>query len=271
MVYRKKRTAPKRRMAKRKGNRKGRVSTHLNGRAPQFARIVETVNIQDARSNTLNTLGFCLNDFNRARFEANNWQFFKAAKVTWTYEPLYNTYQDTKADLALSKPYLYTRMNRTQDKVVPYGLLGLQGAGAMPRVMTKTIKQTYRPNWNIQGLSISTISQSPYSQAALGARCEYGWINNSSFGQTQTADPNVRAPGALNPSQTGAVLGVLGANTINQIPSYCLYNGHDFYIDQKHFDPDSAQAICRITMTVEWHFKGPVYNQRITQDYTNPT
>jgi len=269
MAYRKRPSrAPKRRVAKRKGNRKGKKSGHLNTRAPQFARIVETVNIQDAPSNTLNTLGFCLNDFNRARFESNNWQFFKAAKVTWTYEPLYNTYQDGTGT-ALSKPYLYTRMNRTQDKVIPFGLGGLQGAGAMPKAMVSTIKQTYRPNWNIQGLTIgSQPSGGSYGVAALGARCEYGWINNSPYLQTQYSATS-RLPGQLNPSQTGAVSGILSGTTVSQVPSYCLYNGHDFYIDQKNADPTATAPICRITMTVEWHFKGPVYNEKIVQTRTD--
>jgi len=264
-------SAPKRRVAKRKGNRKSKVPKHLSGKAPQFARIVETVNIQDATSNNLQSLAFCLNDFNRARFEANNWQFFKAHKVTWTYEPLYNTYQDNTTTLALSKPYLYTRMNRTQDALVPNSLLGLQGAGAMPRAFTKTIKETYRPNWNISGLvAVSQSANNVTSVTSLGTRTEYGWINNSSSRQTQTSAV-ARFPGVLQPNQTGALNGVLGENGTVSVPSYCLYNGHDFYIDQKYADPSAEQKICRITMTVEWHFKGPVYNSEITQGYTLPS
>ena len=118
------RRAPKRRMRKGKGNRRGRArpSKHLTPNIPQYSKVVESISIQDMEVNSPYQRTFSLNDFNRARYESVNWQFFKAAKVTYTYEPLYNTFQDGDNNSAQSAPYLYVKMNRTQDASVPLGI-----------------------------------------------------------------------------------------------------------------------------------------------------
>lgn len=267
MPYRKRKSAPKRKPVVR---RKARVprSIHLTPKVSQFAKIVETVNLADIQSNqAVTTAFFSLNDFNRARFESNNWQFFKAAKVTWTYEPLYNTYSDVAGTKALSKPYLYTRMNRCSNEVLPNNLLGLQGAGAMPRALTGTYKMTYKPNWTRPGLVASAtnpaLGQPAVGQiVTLGSTTEYGWINNSNDSQTQGPNPLVRVPGTLQHIENGAT--TAAGFTNRSLPSYVIYNGHDFYLDQKYADPDDTQVVCRLSMTVEWHFKGPVWNSNIS-------
>lgn len=265
MPYRKRKTAPKRKPIRRP--RKVRVPKHLTASIPQFSKVVETISIQDMESNLPYQRTFSLNDFNRARYEANNWQFFKAAKVTYTYEPLYNTYQDGNDNTALSAPYLYQKMNRTQDNEVPLGLGDLQGMGAMPRRLTNTWKFSYKPNWCIQGLTaVAAQGAGVYS---LGARTEFGWINNSSHDMSQ-ASPTVRNAGVLIPDQAGAVGTILNAQTIHQYPSYCLYNGHDDYIDQKFSGTTPNQVVARVSITVEWHFKSPMYNGYITVVNTAP-
>lgn len=266
MVLRK--SVPKRRVAKRKGNRKSRVPKHLTPKIPQFSKVVESISIQDMESNLPYQRTFSLNDFNRARYESVNWQFFKANRVTYTYEPLYNTYQDGNDNTALSAPYLYQKMNRTQDNEIPLGLGDLQGMGAMPRKLTNTHKFSYKPNWCTQGLT--AVASQGAGVYALGAKTEYGWINNSSHDFTQ-ASPTTRNAGVLIPDQAGAVGTILNAQTVHQLPSYCLYNGHDDFIDQKFAGTSPNQVICRVTITVEWHFKSPMYNGYISVTNTAPT
>lgn len=261
------RRAPRRRARKGKGNRRSRGPKHLSPRIRQFAKVVETISIQDMASNAPYQRTFSLNDFNRARYESCNWKFFKAARVTYTYEPLYNTFQDGDNNTALSAPYLYIMMNRTQDNEVPLGLGDLQGMGAMPRKLTNTYKFSYKPNWCVQGLTaVAAQGAGVYS---LGAKTEYGWINNSSHDFSQ-ASPTVRNAGVLIPDQAGAVGSLLNAQTVHQYPSYCLYNGHDDYIDQKFAGTVANQVIARVSVTVEWHFKAPMYNGYITVVNTAP-
>lgn len=255
-------------LRKRKGNRKSRVPKHLKPNIPQYSKVIETIGVQDMEANSPYQRTFSLNDFNRARYESVNWRFFKAAKVTYTYEPLYNTYQDGDNNTALSAPYLYVMMNRTQDSKVPAGLGDLQGMGAMPRKLTNTFKYSYKPNWCVQGLT--AVAAQGAGVYALGARTEFGWINNSSQGQTQ-ASAVLRNAGTVVPDQAGAVGTALNATTIHQLPSYCLYNGHDDYIDQKFSGTVENQIIARLTVTVEWRFKGPLYNGYITQGNTSPS
>ena len=117
--------------------------------------------------------------------------------------------------------------------------------GAMPRRLTNTFKFSYKPNWCSQGLLASGVGPGGAvgSLFALGAKAEYGWINNSSHSQTQASAVS-RYPGILIPKDAGALSGVLNANTIHQVPSYCLYNGHDDYVDQKFAGTVANQVIC---------------------------
>lgn len=264
------RRAPRRKPARkgRKGNRKSRVPKHLTPNIPQFSKVVETISVQDMESNVAYNRTFSLNDFNRARYESVNWKFFKAARVTYTYEPLYNTYQDGNDNTALSAPYLYWMMNRTQDGQVPGGLGDLQGMGAMPKKLTNAIKVSYRPNWCSQGLT--AVAAQGAGVYALGGRTEFGWINNSSHSQTQASAVS-RYPGTLVPVEAGAVGSILNAATVHQIPSYCEYNGHTDILDQKFAGTTPNQVIARLSVTVEWHFKGPMYNSYITQGNTAPS
>lgn len=262
------RRAPRRKPARkgRKGNRKSRVPKHLTPSIPQYSKIVETIQVQDMESNQAYLRTFSLNDFNRARFESVNWRQFKAAKCTWTYEPLYNTYQDGNDNTALSAPYLYKMMNRVQDSGIANSLGELLGMGAMPQKLTRSIKFSYKPNWNIAGLSARTTNGTAINGLIdLGARPEYGWVNNSSVKQTQVS-PTVRLPGALTPVQAG-VLDSQGFETLIQFPSYCEYNGHSDYLEQKFAGTTPNQIVARLSLTVEWHFKGPAYNDQITQNY----
>lgn len=265
--------------------RKANPGRAINQRQTQAQRctLFETVQVQDIPSNQMVNYNFSMNDFTRARLASLEWQFYRAKKVTYTFEPLYNNYEAGIG--ALSAPYMYIRMNRTADSIVPGNLFDLQAAGAMARRFTKTVKITYRPNWTSPGqLVISTAAVAgmppPNNQfvngvTENGSKIEYGYINNSPYQQTQ--DPagavivpvfNRRLPGTLE----AALPGVQSTNGLAAPPSqasYALYNGHYVYFDQKFANPTATAPVARVTMTVEWEFKGPIWWSKIVQTNTN--
>jgi len=280
MPVHRKRHAKKRAIKGRKGAAKAHIPRSLSA-VPQSARVVETISVGDLNSNEIKSYNFSLQEFSRARLLSLGYQRVKAAKCTWTYEPLFNTFQDAAGNNALSVPFMYHRMNRGQDSIVPGSLGDLQAMGAQPRKFTNTVRISYKPNWVSPGLigynTLLTQTVNGGQQQLLngitcyGLKQEYGFLENSPYNQTQDPNGNViipvglprRTPGTLRPDLESTALdnGVIAPNVQSML---CLYNGHDAYFDQAQ-SGEGTNQICRVTLTVEWHFKDPKWWDQIVQ------
>ena len=243
------RRAPKRRVAKRKGHRRGRAPTS----SKQMARITETIEYKNLDPNQVLSCSFNLNQFQRARTLATNFRWYKATHVTWTLEPQFTTYQSGAG--FSSVPYLYQVMNRTQDADGRLTLSDMLTMGARPKKLTSVIKTSYRPNWCSPGL----LTQNVVAGAGFGGLLNNIFMNGvkPEFGWLQAPNDLPAAPIGINPPQN-LMLGqtTSSANTIvRNVPSACLYNGHQYYIEQNTFA--SSVNNYKVTCRVQWSFKDP--------------
>jgi hypothetical protein len=238
-----------------KGNRKSRIPRSLTPH--QSATIVETVQYSSLNSNSVLGAVFSLRDFPRASVVAPNFKFVKPKLVEWTFEPLYNVFQEASSGgtYAPTIPYMYTVMNRTQDASIG-GLRDFQAQGAKPRKFTTKVVIRYKPNWCSAGL-LQTNIVSPgvvNNVTSQGLKCEYGYTKCPTVlypgGVPPTSfpiDTNVPLPADFSNPDT-----VQGSITNNSM----LYNGHLVYFDTQ--SSGNQPNVCRVTATVHWHFKGPM-------------
>ena len=255
---------PRRAPARR--GRKSAMPKTATGGAGQRASIVETIELADLTPNTAHASVFCLSQFPRAATVASNFAFYKAAKVIWSYEPLYNTFQDEAG--GASVPYLYTVMNRQQTtvpvvSVIPWSRANIQATGARPQKLSKKITISYRPNWCSPGLNAMSAGTSPVLYS-LGLKTQYDWLASAAtLGRTSNnLVPNYQANGYRPVQQddgwTGGPPGLspelIATNSVN-------YNGHLNYIDQEVAGATETPT-CRLTCTVHWIFKGAAFNQQ---------
>jgi len=237
-----------------------------------MARIVETLEFADLEIKTGYQCVFSLAQFPRACAVAGNFQWYKAAKVTWTYEPLYNTFQSQQG--AASKPYLYIVMNRTQNLANAAALNQIQACGAKPVALVGTRKISYKPNWCSAGLlAVAPPPNPPNPQKqylSQGLQAQYSWlaspgvvatIQNGTAAGTEGLfnPPDITAP-FMNPTNQA-----LPNDTVNSIAISThspIYNGHTTFLDQETVGV-TGQVIARLTCQVEWIFKGAVFNSPI--------
>jgi len=254
------------RSMRRSNRRVGRPSRGLA--SSQMAKIVETVEFQDLKPNEVKGLNFSLVQFARASCVASSFKFYRATKVEWILDPLFNTFQEGTSTGVFNPavPYLYTRMNRNQDSFA-YSAQNLQAMGAKPRKFTKQIRITYRPNWCSPGLSSYAAGQLAYgsgtakfllNQQMQGRQVQYGWLAAPGvLPQLFTGDQiiigdiegNVPVPGPT-PGET--------TDMTSDLTNLTLYNGTDLYIDQLN---PNTQFLGRVTCTVHWEFKEPNFQQ----------
>lgn len=238
---------------RRRNNRKSRVprgmgrsagpSMAASGRG-QYASIVETIIDPDGTYNTgLNyNESFSLALFPRAKSLASQFQFYRAKMVTYTYEPLYNTFQQGSAG---SKPYIYIQMNRTQ-MAYAGGLAELQASGCRPKTFTTLTKVSYTPNWCSPGLVVQDGNNPASGVAQLGLQKQYAWLATP---LTDTGSQDI-----TNDIRDQAQnLSTLYPTNNSVISNKVLYNGHVVHIDQ---NPSSPTPIARLTIQVHWEFKG---------------
>jgi hypothetical protein len=242
-----------------------------------MAKIVETLEFADLTVKSSYNCIFSLAQFPRACTVAASFQFYKAAKVTWSYEPCYNTFQS--GNVATSKPYLYIVMNRTQNTNNAATITQLQACGAKPVALVSTRKVTYRPNWCSPGLTAINPGPNPsdnvyYSQ---GLQSQYGWLASSGLlTSLQNGGPAGSGgsfnPPDLNPQGIRPINQSVDVTNINQSiqTNSAVYNGHTSFVDQEYVGAE-AQVIARLTCTVEWHFKGAVFNSPIGPQSTQQT
>jgi len=242
----------------------------------QSASIVETLQETDLLTGLFKYGTFTLSDFPRASAVAPFFKFYRAARVVWTYEPLYNTFQDVAG--ALSKPYIYIVMNRSQEaKDLAAGFASLQATGARPRALTKNIVVSYRPNWCSPGVSMIYTNTAPGGPAGqltasepMGLKVEYAWLQTpnslTAINEAQRVGLITTGPVATPlPPNTGSTTAEIPLNLANCVQ----YNGHVAYVDQSV--PNTSQnPVARLTCSVHWEFKGAKYNGGIPTRSLSP-
>lgn len=266
--------APKRRGGKRKGRgRKTRVPRSVRGGFNDFgqmARIKETVGYVDVLPNMGYNFNFNLSQYRRAMNLAPNFKWYKPTKVTWTIEPLYNTFQDGNAGTEITVPYLYMTMNRTQDST-GLSLEDIQAMGAKPQKLVNKKVISYRPNWCSPGLNtyaVQPVQGSPSGTVNslirftnMGLKAQYDWVASPVQPVPDPADPN--EPSYIVPDLPFNT-GQDGMNAVNA--SQVVYNGHTIWIEQL----GSTQRCARVVATVHWSFKDP-HCTYLDEGYTNIT
>jgi len=270
--YRKKgnRPRPRRGMRKQRGNNMPSTATSGKG---QYAKVIETIEFADLTPNATFQSVFSLSQFPRASTLAGNFAFYKAAKVMWNYEPLYNTFQDSVG--ASTVPYLYTLMNRGQINPSPVpALKNIQACGARPIKLVSKTTIAYKPNWCSPGLLAvlkgDGTEPGPVNNVLQqGVKQQYDWLACSgvevrSINGTTVEVPNVAPVIQANIDGTDGIVVVAppaGIFSAVSVPNNVVYNGHINWIDQE-VDANS-QPVARLTCTVEWLFKGALFNQTI--------
>jgi len=251
--------APRRRPARKAPARKrvGKKPT-----AKQYATIQETVEYADMTSGINLALAFRLNQFDRASKLATNFRWYKASKVVWSLEPLYNSYEDNGGDTV---PYLYKIMDRTQDNL-SMNLLDFQASGCKPMKLTSKKTFSFTPNWCSAGLT--TFTENPtggiINMTSQGLKAQYAWLAapHSQGGGLPDTLPDYIGP--LDP-RTTPLPANSGMNSVST--NAVLYNGMDIIIDQAH--NLGRDEVCRIVATVTWQFKDPKHNGYV-REYVEP-
>lgn len=241
----------------------------LNFGPKQYAHIRETIEWQNYTSNVITGNMFCLSEFTRANRLSVNFKWVRPARVTYTYEPMFNTYQPTPGFGSPGIPYLYTVMNRTQDQALlgfnsPSNLLA---QGAKPKKLAKIIKISYVPNWCSPGLISYNVASLPGGVGGavnnivqIGSKVEYGWVpcpNRASVFSTGTTEGIQAYQITANAVNTGGSLngfGGLGNTPAPIVTNSIMYNGHYTFIEQLN---KLNGTVCKVSVTVDWVFKDP--------------
>jgi len=240
--------------SKRRANRRVRRAAKRPSRIPrgmslqrQSASIVESVEFTDMNPAVTYGYQFHLFQFQRASRLAPLFKFYKATRVEWIIEPLYNTFQDGTTGGEVSVPYLYQLMNRTGD-TVGQNLTDIQAAGARPYKLVATKVVSYKPNWLLSGLTMFTNGPGGelVKPSAQGMKPSYDWLPcpNQNVTDAQLIigqSPDIGATYPINSTVSG-----------NNVP----YFGHTVRIDQA-VSTDVQQACARILCRVHWIFKEP--------------
>jgi len=225
----------------------------------QTCRIVETVEYNDLSGNHAYSAVFNLGQFARASALAPHFQWYRAAKVIWTYTPLFNVFDDGAGQA--SKPYLYTLMNRSQQKSnTQSALVDFQCAGARPVALGSTRSFAYKPNWcqiaNAAQRLVPGTSPNIFDQATVGLTPNFGWLATPTISGQYYADKTVNDEGTYLQEQPNPPVGTnphtLHFNYVNNV----IYNGHLVYLDQTFVGTAPSSAIAKSTCQVIWEFKG---------------
>jgi len=241
------RAPPRRRAAGKRVARKGKRSAP----AKQYATIQETVAFTNMTAGVDYSYDFNLSQFRRATDLSTNFKWYKATKVIWTLEPLYNTFQDGVTGNEISAPYLYNVMNRIQDSRL-HTLLDFQAMGCRPQKFTSKKVISYTPNWCSSGLTTFTkdLSGNYLGGTSQGLKAQYSYLACPDDRNKATDVGQGLVP---NDPRLPIITVHTGMNTINA--NQVVYNGHLMFIDQ--FVSTDEQPVARMTCTVTWLFKDP--------------
>jgi len=222
----------------------------------QMATCIETLDRGTLLANAGQLYTFTLGQFPRAYAMSTLFSFYKATKVIWTYEPLFNTFQEGAG--AVGKPYIVTQMNRQQE-VVTTGYRNLISSGGRPTPLASVKKITYTPNWCSPGLSMyqGNFSTGDIQQlASTGLQKQFGWL----------ASPPATPIGAFNPGTSDNSAAPINDTVNGTIPVVINYNNVTYNGHASHIFQDGAlnNPICRVTCQVQWVFKGAKNNYNFT-------
>jgi len=244
------------RPTKRRGKKRAAVRRRRVARIPrgindggQVARIKETIAFGNIDAATAYSFTFTLNQFARASTLSTNFKWYKASRVQWTLEPLFNTFTDDGTPQTV--PYMYMTMNRTQD-AVGLNLLDLQAMGCRPQKLTSKKTLTYKPNWCSPGLLTYSRDENAYIRELRqnGLKAQYAWLNCPNT--NEAISPYIQAETTPIEDQYNPLL----PDQVKVLPAQVVYNGHNIYIDQALA---SQLPVARLICTVHWEFKGPHY------------
>jgi len=251
----------RRRMKRARRARVARVPRHVVSPLHQSCSIVETISGQVLAPNTVLNNYFNLTQFRRAHYMSAGFAFYRAKRVTYTYQPLFNTFEAGEALGSTTVPYMYKLMNRQDDANLPNSLYALQACGTRPIKFTSQVKVSYKPNWLLTGPTAVLNSITPIQ---MGYTPTYVWIAKSSAGQTMfpSGSGTNRSGNLVNAAPNNAGTSTpLG--TGQGFPDLVNYVGHNTYFTQE--TAVEGSTIARVIITVEWEFKDPIWNSQITQ------
>nr|WAE42250.1 MAG: capsid protein [Cressdnaviricota sp.] len=257
----------------------------------QHAEIIETVDFGQQTANGLFGATFTLAQFPRAQMVATAYKWYKPVECVWEYTPLYNTYQDAPTGAtasATSVPTFFSIMNRTQDSRSVAGAINgldyIESMGAKPRMFTKKITLSYKPNWCSPGLATYQLqnqqASSPpfpvvtgFSQAGLKA--EFAWLQGPNRVDksitTQVSpgtSPDAQASLPISGLADGTFIGgnpdfpsnYFNPQMATTLTNLVVFNGHEVYIRQDSVG--LSDVIADVRLIVKWAFKHPNAVQR---------
>jgi len=249
MVFRRRASKRKPRAPRRKIRVPRRKANKLFA-TKQMASIQETVQFSDLTPNLDTSYVFNLSQFPRARELAPNFKWYKAAKVVWTIEPLFNVFTDDGTPQTV--PYIYTAMNRTQDST-GMNLADYQAMGVKPQKLTSKKVISYRPNWCSPGLISAFTDDNSFVRQIRqnGLKPQYGYLqcpnNNTGYGQS----PDLVVP-IDNITALPSTASPIDTNTV-------IFNGHQTFAQQ--LLASAGLPCARVVATVHWVFKDPHFTR----------
>ena len=217
-----------------------------------MATIKETIQFANLNANTSYGFVFSLNQFTRAQRLAPNFKWYKAKSVEWSLEPLFNTFTDDGTPQSI--PYLYTKMNRTQDSIA-VSLQDLQASGMKPQKLTTKKVMKYRPNWCSPGLLTYKLDA---NNAAIdrivqnGLKPQYGYLPCGTFNPPVADASGIILQPIVTPNSPFL------PNEVEVVTNQVIYNGHEIFLDQV-LSSETLQ-VARLTCTVTWEFKDPNFS-----------
>jgi len=203
---------------------------------------VETIAFNDlgVNSGAPYTFAFNIGQFNRAAGLQPQFKYYRAAKVTWTYEANYNSYTPSAnggSSVAAGPtcPQLYWRMDRLGQNAFQ-SVSEFQDAGAKPIPMSRKKVISYIPSTRVlwpTPYSASGTPAGPY-EAGMVKPVRSQWLATNSYVAPDGSDLEA-----------------------NALPAHSEYYGHQAIIDQVIAGGLPSENLVRCVCTVHWQFKDP--------------
>lgn len=197
----------------------------MNPMSGNYARIVESVRYEDITANEMYAGLITLDSYHRAKDVATNFQWYRITEVKYTFEPIYDTFQEALAGTANpAVPQFVYIMNR-DGTFLAGSVDDLYAQGAKPTKFIKNKIIKYKPNTLVQNTPSGTDGVAP-TLNGLNAIKFNSWI----------------------PTQTLAGSGV--------DPFALPYYGMQFYVAQ---DNVLTPTVCKLNIEIVVEFKQPAY------------
>lgn len=211
---------------------------------------VETIQFQDIglNSGAAYDFNFSIQQFPRATDMQPHFRYYRAAKVTWTYEAQYNMYPPVAlsssativANPGDTVPQLFWKMDRLGQ--APFRSVSqMQDAGAKPIPLSRKKIISYVPN--VRRLDIDPDAFQPTAVAGVSL------FQSPDLNQLRFKS----APWIATDNDTK----LTDEGGINQANWY----GHQAVISQQNASPNGPNVLSRVVCTVHWQFKDPFIDQ----------